>query len=200
MKKLSILGSTGSIGIQSLDIVKANPDEFKIKNKDRYRQRLDPTLEKSDILFENTGDGKFRDVTESSGITNYGYGLGIAVSDLNHDGYPDIYVANDYIEPDNYYINNGDGTFTESIQNTIKHVSWFGMGSDLADFNNDGLLDIMVLDMLAEDNYRQKTMMSSMDPEGSSPHSTSTPRRECGAPEPTHRGVTTPGRDGRDAR
>ena len=85
-------------------------------------------------------------------------------SDLDNDGWTDIYVANDFDEPDNLYLNNGDGTFRNVIHDAVGHMSNFGMGVDAADYNNDGLLDLVVLDMVAEDNYRQKTQMASMNP------------------------------------
>jgi hypothetical protein len=119
-----------------------------------------------DRLMRNNGDGTFDDVTMESGIENMGCALGVGIGDLNDDGWPDVYVANDFLVSDVLFLNNGDGTFTESIHATLKHSSFYGMGSALADFNNDGLLDIAVTDMLAADNYREKTMMSSMDVKG----------------------------------
>ena len=100
----------------------------------------------------------FTDVTDSSGIlTNVlGFGLGVAVADVNRDGWPDIYVSNDYNEHDYLYINQQDGTFSEQSAAYLGHVSLFSMGSDIADINNDGLPDIYTLDMLPEDHYRQK--------------------------------------------
>lgn len=102
--------------------------------------------------------GGFSDVTQESGIlTNVlGFGLGIAIADLNRDGWPDIYVSNDYNENDYFYLNQQDGTFQEQISGYFDHVSMFSMGSDIADINNDGLPDLMTLDMLPEDNYRLK--------------------------------------------
>lgn len=94
--------------------------------------------------------GHFIDVTKNSGIYNsvLGYGLGVAVGDINNDGWEDIYVGNDFYENDYYYINNHDGTFTESGAKHFNHYSLFSMGNDLADFNNDGQLDIITADML----------------------------------------------------
>ncbi|MGD1894549.1 MAG: VCBS repeat-containing protein [Cyclobacteriaceae bacterium] len=102
---------------------------------------------------------KFTDVSDSAGILIEGYGLGVGINDINLDGWPDIYVANDFITNDLLWINNGDGTFTDRAGEYLKHHSHNGMGTDLSDFNNDGLIDIVVLDMLPEDNYRQKTML-----------------------------------------
>ncbi|MDN5199919.1 VCBS repeat-containing protein [Fulvivirgaceae bacterium BMA10] len=119
-----------------------------------------------DRLYRND-DGIFNDVTAESGISSspVGYGLGVSAGDLNQDGWPDLYICNDYLEHDYLYLNNGDGTFSDKIKESTNHISNFSMGSDIADFNNDGLLDIMVLDMVAEDNYGIKTSMSGMAPE-----------------------------------
>lgn len=114
----------------------------------------------NDKLYRNNGDGSFTNVTQEAGIMIEGYGLGLAISDINQDGFPDIYVANDFITNDLLYINNGDGTFTNQIDRMLKHQSFNAMGVDIADFNNDGLVDIMVLDMFPPDNYRQKTMFA----------------------------------------
>ena len=120
----------------------------------------------SDKLYQNDGNNHFIEVTKSAGLENDAFGLGVCISDVNNDGYLDIYVSNDYIEPDFLYINNGDGTFTETIKEATKHISNYGMGVDIADFNNDGYTDIMVLDMVAEDYKRSKTLMGAMDAEG----------------------------------
>ena len=122
----------------------------------------------ADKLYRNNGNGTFADVSKEAGLGYEmlgGWGLGIAVGDLNGDLYPEIYVSNDYDAPDYLYINNGDGTFTEDVKGWMKHVSLFSMGNDIADVNNDGLLDIFTLDMAAEDNKRIKTMMSAMAPD-----------------------------------
>lgn len=110
-------------------------------------------------LYENTG-GAYEDVTVESGIksTSMTYGLGAGVSDINKDGWPDIYIGNDYSIRDYLYINNGDGTFTDELRSSMGHISRASMGIDAADVNNDGLTDIVVLDMLAEDNRRQKLL------------------------------------------
>ena len=104
-----------------------------------------------DRLFRNDG-GHFTDVTEQAGLHDGidGYGLGIVVSDFNMDGCPDIYVANDFQGDDYLYINNCNGTFTQSLAKEIGHTSRFSMGVDAADFNNDGMQDIVTLDMLPE--------------------------------------------------
>lgn len=115
-------------------------------------------------LFRND-NGKFVNVTEDAGIisTNIGFGLGLSIGDVNNDGWPDVYTGNDYYEKDHLYLNNTDGTFTETSLKSFNHVSTFSMGNDMADINNDGLMDIVSLDMMAEDNYTQKTSMSGMN-------------------------------------
>ncbi len=126
-----------------------------------YRPKIvDGTAVSNDRLYHNNGDGTFTDVTLEAGITIEGFGLGIAVADLNYDGWPDIHISNDYLTNDLLYINNQDGTFSNNIQTMLKHQSKFSMGSDISDYNNDGYLDILTLDMLAETNFRMKTTIS----------------------------------------
>ncbi|MCH4553894.1 VCBS repeat-containing protein [Aestuariibaculum lutulentum] len=130
-----------------------------------YKKLIDnPDLDSSDRLYRNDGGTRFTDVTKSSGILNYGLTVGIAISDINNDGYPDVYVSNDFATPDYFYINNGDGTFKESIKDITKHTAWYGMGVDIADINNDGLSDFFQLDMTPENNRRSKANMASMNP------------------------------------
>ncbi|MCK4992465.1 MAG: VCBS repeat-containing protein, partial [Bacteroidales bacterium] len=114
-----------------------------------------------DRLYRNDSTEKgriFNDVTTEAGIfrSQIGYGLGVNTSDINSDGYPDIYVSNDFHENDYLYINNGDGTFTERLTEMIGHTSRSSMGNDVGDFNNDALPDIMVLDMLPDDQKIRK--------------------------------------------
>lgn len=110
-----------------------------------------------DRLYRNdkTKDGSrvFNEVTTEAGIysSQIGYGLGVNIADINNDGFPDIYISNDFHENDYLYINNGDGTFTERLTEMIAHTSRSSMGNDIGDFNNDGLLDIIVLDMLPDE-------------------------------------------------
>ena len=114
--------------------------------------RLKRNYQTGDKLLRNE-NGKFLDVSEEAGIFGgvNGYGLGVAVSDFNQDGYPDIYVGNDFHEDDYYYLNNGDGTFTEGIKKYFGHTTRFSMGTDVTDINHDGWPDILSLDMLPED-------------------------------------------------
>ncbi|MCX2679237.1 VCBS repeat-containing protein [Galbibacter sp. EGI 63066] len=134
---------------------------FDLKQVQDNKETL--TFKGSDKLYENNGDGKFTDVSSKAGILpELGFGLNPQVGDLNNDGWPDIYVSNDFITPDFTYINNGDGTFTDKRNELFKHMSYYSMGSDIADVNNDGLTDLMVLDMSPEDYVRSKTTMAMM--------------------------------------
>ncbi|MGB0930749.1 MAG: CRTAC1 family protein, partial [Chitinophagales bacterium] len=122
-----------------------------------------PPEDYRDKFYRNDG-GKFTEIGKQAGINNHAFGLGIVASDFDKDGWTDIYVANDYEEHDYLYRNNGNGTFTDIIDQAIKHTSNTSMGVDVADFNNDGNLDIFSLDMMAEDNKRQKVNMAPMNP------------------------------------
>lgn len=119
-----------------------------------------------DKFYVNEG-GKYVNKTKEVGIysNSISYGLGLGVSDLNMDGWPDVYVSNDYDERDYMYINQQNGTFKEVIKQTTNHISNFAMGNDIADFDNDGYVDILTLDMVSEDNYGMKTSMASMNPQ-----------------------------------
>jgi len=112
-------------------------------------------------LLRNDG-GVFTDITKPSGIYHslIGFGLGITVGDVNNDGWEDLYISNDFFERDYLYINQHDGTFKEEVKKYMNHLSTFSMGADMADVNNDGLLDIFVTDMLPDDDFRLKTTTS----------------------------------------
>ncbi|HSI74505.1 MAG TPA: VCBS repeat-containing protein [Lunatimonas sp.] len=120
---------------------------------------------RSDRLYRNEGNGKFTDMTQVAGLDKYGLSLGVSVGDYNQDGWPDLYVSNDFSTPDFFYINNQDGTFTDHNLELTNHTSYFGMGTDVADFNNDGYLDIYQVDMMPKSYRRAKENMDSMDPE-----------------------------------
>lgn len=130
-----------------------------IRNLEYSQARKSKHPYAGDKLFRND-NGRFSEVTEEAGILSnaLGFGLGVTVSDVNKDGWLDIYVSNDYAEPDYLYINNRNGTFTNALDVSLQHISQFSMGSDIADINNDLLPDIFTADMLPEDNKRQKLL------------------------------------------
>ncbi|MEP6928263.1 MAG: VCBS repeat-containing protein [Ginsengibacter sp.] len=114
----------------------------------------------SNKLFRND-NGHFTDVSKQAGITSnpLSFSLGISTADINKDGWPDIYIANDFKEPDYYFVNNKNGTFTEQLNKSFSHTSLYAMGIDVADYNNDALPDVVELDMLPESNHAQKMHM-----------------------------------------
>lgn len=116
-----------------------------------------------DYLFRNDGNGKFTDVTSEAGIFGDGLGLSVTWCDFDQDGWIDIYVANDSDGPDRMYRNQGDGTFRDVAAELLPHTTWFSMGSDAGDLNNDSLMDFMVLDMSSTTHYMQKTTMGAMN-------------------------------------
>jgi len=151
------------------------PVDFSFTSRIESRTRLDgkgmePVLKPkkpydSDRLYRNDGPpangrGGFKDVSKEAGIWNFAYGLSVSIEDFNGDGKMDIYVGNDFIQPDLLYINNGDGTFTDRLGEYVRHTSQHTMGTELADFDNDGLFDIFAVDMLANTNYRTKTTVN----------------------------------------
>lgn len=142
-----------------LDLLLLNHSVGKYDNLELYKYRNDVDELSGNKLFENRGN-HFVEVTKKAGIRQHTltYGLGVVVTDLNKDGWQDIYVTNDYNEPDYLYLNNKDGTFREISKQAFRHLSQFSMGLDIADYNNDGWADIVSLDMLPEDNRRQKTL------------------------------------------
>ena len=123
----------------------------------------------NDRLYRNDGDSAhnghpvFKDVSMEAGIKEDGFGLGVVAGDFNQDGWPDIYVANDFISNDELWLNNHNGTFTNCIPQAMRHQSYSSMGTDAADLNNDALPDIVTLDMLPEYNERKKTSFSFMN-------------------------------------
>lgn len=130
-----------------------------------YRKKVtDGSSPTTDRLYRNDWNqqlkqGVFTDVSREAGILIEGYGLGINITDINRDGWKDIYVTNDYITNDLLYINNGNGTFTDRASEYFKHISNSAMGNDVNDINNDGLVDVVAVDMLPEDNLRKKVLM-----------------------------------------
>lgn len=142
-----------------LDLLLLNHNVKKYDNMElaKFRNETDPLA--GNKLFENQ-QNHFVDVSQKAGIHQYPltFGLGVAVADINKDGWPDIYVTNDYNEPDYLYINQKNSTFKDETQSYFRHLANFSMGVDIADYNNDGLPDVMSLDMLPEDNRRQKLL------------------------------------------
>ncbi|MFK7946048.1 MAG: VCBS repeat-containing protein [Saprospiraceae bacterium] len=143
-------------------IVIVNPTDYKLFNVNTIRKKkVNGESKSTDKLYQNNGDGTFTNVSAKAGILIEGYSLGLNVSDLNNDSWSDIYVTNDFMTNDIVYINNQDGTFTNRAAEMLKHTSFASMGIDVADINNDGNPEIYVLDMLPEDNYRQKMIAGS---------------------------------------
>ncbi len=142
-----------------LDLFVINHNDKNFRNFDASFVKKMVDVDAGDRLYRND-NSIFTDVTLQSGIISnpLGYGLGVSVSDLNNDGWPDLYITNDYVEEDYMYINNRDGTFSEKIKESLGHLSNFSMGCDIADINNDGWPDVFTLDMLPEDNKRQKLL------------------------------------------
>ncbi|WP_394974738.1 VCBS repeat-containing protein [uncultured Croceitalea sp.] len=134
-----------------LDLYILNHAVHTQKSFGRVDLRYDRNYQTGDKLMRND-NGKFVEVSEEAGIYGgiNGYGLGLSIADFNQDGYPDIYIGNDFHEDDYYYLNNGDGTFTESLRKYFGHTSRFSMGNDVSDINHDGYPDLISLDMLPE--------------------------------------------------
>ena len=142
-----------------LDLFVLNHNNKNLRNFDASFVKKMVDADAGDRLYRNDNN-VFTDVTIDAGIISnpLGYGLGVSVSDVNNDGWPDLYVTNDYVEEDYLYINNHDGTFSERLKDMFGHLSNFSMGCDIADINNDGWTDVFTLDMLPEDNRRQKLL------------------------------------------
>jgi hypothetical protein len=148
-----------------LDLYVANypPTNFNAPN-DYYQYKMNRTKDsETDKLFRNDG-GKFTNVTDEAGLRSFGLTLSATVGDVNSDGWPDLYISNDFSTPDYLFINNKNGTFTEQVKNLTRQTAFYGMGVDMADFNNDNLLDILQVDMMAQNNRRAKANMASMNP------------------------------------
>jgi len=127
----------------------------------RFRPKVtDGSALNTDRLYRNNGNNSFTNVSKEAGITIEGWGHAVCISDFNLDGWPDIYVSNDFVSNDLLYINNKNGSFTNRLGEYFKHTGWNAMGTDVADINNDGLADIISLEMLPEDNLRKKRMLS----------------------------------------
>ncbi len=149
-----------------LDMYLAVNQVLKTVNPAIYRPKItDGTFPSTGRLYRNDGNATlkhpvFTNVTKEAGLTIEGYGHGVSIADINKDGWKDIFVTNDFNSNDLLYINNHDGTFTDKASSYFKHTSANGMGQDIIDINNDGLSDLVELDMNPEDNYRKKMMLS----------------------------------------
>lgn len=144
-----------------LDMYQVTNEIYDPRTPIHYRAKLtDGSAKNNDRLYRNEGNEKFTDVSKAAGITIEGWGHAAAITDINQDGWPDIYVANDFVSNDLCFINNKNGTFTNSLDKYFKHTGWNAMGTDAVDINNDGYVDIISLEMLPENNLRKKRMLS----------------------------------------
>lgn len=157
------MDNDGDLDMYLINNPKEHTKTREYKNGDIRLVDVGATYQDSDKLYENK-NGIYQDITKKAGLVNSDYGLGIVAADLNQDGFQDLYIANDYSKPDAVLINNGNGTFKNTTDKTLKHMSKFSMGVDIADINNDGLLDIFNSEMLGQDNFSKKVNMASMNP------------------------------------
>ncbi|MBU2912634.1 CRTAC1 family protein [Reichenbachiella agariperforans] len=150
-----------------LDLYVANYPQLEVSkgNEFYYRLMQKNHHEYSGHLYENKGGGSFVDVTDQSGVRNFGLSLGVVTVDFNQDGWQDIYVSNDFNVPDYFYINQRNGQFKEVLKESMGHTAMFGMGVDASDINNDGFIDLGQVDMTPSDHKRSKTNMASMQPD-----------------------------------
>lgn len=144
-----------------LDLYLVTNELYDPKTPIRFRPKLtDGTALNTDRLYRNNGNNTFTNVSKEAGILIEGWGHAASISDFNFDGWPDIYVANDFVSNDILYINNQDGTFTDKIGEYFRHTAWNAMGTDVVDINNDGYPDVVSLEMLPEKNLRKKRMLA----------------------------------------
>jgi len=139
-----------------------NPKNLPVLNEVSTREIMKKDDPLMGVRLYEQKNGRFEDITRQAGITSsaLSYGLGLGISDINNDGWPDFYLSNDYAVPDFLFINNQDGSFTNELEKWLGHNSHFSMGNDIADVNNDQWPDIVTLDMLPEDNRRQKLLLA----------------------------------------
>ena len=127
-----------------------------------HNKMLENNYPESGHLYKNNGDGTYTCVTREAGVQNFGMSIGVVAMDFNNDGWKDLYISNDFNVPDYFYLNNGDGTFTDIVREATFQTSIFGMGFDAADMNNDGLIDLYQIDMTPEDHYRAMVNVAPM--------------------------------------
>ena len=150
-------------GYLDLFLLNNSPDDFTRGEEARPAGISGGNPRSYNELYRNNGDGTFTNVSGEAGILReFGYGLGVVVSDIDGDGWPDIYVSNDITPNDVLYVNNRDGTFTDKAARWLKHTSFAGMGVDIADFNNDGRPDILQVDMMPAALNRRKRMSGNL--------------------------------------
>lgn len=151
------------------DLTYASKIDVKMGPNGKPEPNLSPKKEHdTDRYYRNDGPpgqgagkkGGFVDVSKESGVWNFAFGLSVSVSDINRDGHPDVYVGNDFIQPDRLYINSGKGVFTDRIGEYFRHTSQSTMGTDLSDIDNDGYVDVLGMDMLPANNMRHKTLQT----------------------------------------
>lgn len=144
-----------------LDVYQVTNELYDAKTPIHFRPKVkDASALNTDRLYRNNGDGTFTNVSKQAGITIEGWGHAACITDINLDGWPDVYVANDFVSNDLCYINNHDATFTDQLPKYFKHTAWNAMGTDAVDINNDGYADLISLEMLPETNMRKKRMLS----------------------------------------
>ena len=143
-----------------LDLYLVTNQLYDPKTPIRFRPKVtDGSALNTDRLYRNNGNNTFTNVSREAGILIEGWGHAACISDFNGDGWPDVYVANDFVSNDLLYINNRNGTFSNKLGEYFKHTAWNAMGTDIVDINNDGLPDLISLEMLPEDNMRKKRML-----------------------------------------
>ncbi|WP_423147199.1 VCBS repeat-containing protein [Rubrolithibacter danxiaensis] len=143
-----------------LDLYLVTNQLYDNKTPIKYRAKVtDGSALNTDRLYRNNGNSTFTNVSKQAGILIEGWGHAVCISDVNLDGWPDVYVSNDFISNDLLYINNHDGTFSDRLGDYFKHTAWNAMGTNMEDINNDGFADLISLEMLPEKNLRKKTML-----------------------------------------
>jgi len=149
-------------GDLDLLLLNHNPNSLPVLNEMSTATILAKTDPLCGVKLFRNDKGHFHEVTQAAGISSSSltYGLGAAIADINGDGWPDIYISNDYAVPDYYYVNDRHGGFVNKLKESVGHISQFSMGNNVADINNDGLPDIFTLDMLPADNRRQKLLFA----------------------------------------